>query len=163
MICPNCQTTNANDANFCLNCSYRVSVICPRCSRRVLSHARFCDACGHALAGQALAGQAQFEAAAAPDRQSGPEPPAVVAPEADGIPIEREPKSEAQAPEPQPAEPAEDKDEDKARDRAAAADSPLAQYIPRELMKKLDAARSSGDMVGERRVVTMLFCPAWKC
>jgi class 3 adenylate cyclase/tetratricopeptide (TPR) repeat protein len=36
--------------------------------------------------------------------------------------------------------------------------SPLEQYVPKELMKKLESARASGDMVGERRVVTMLFC-----
>jgi class 3 adenylate cyclase/tetratricopeptide (TPR) repeat protein len=41
---------------------------------------------------------------------------------------------------------------------SAADTSPLTQYIPQELMTKLEAARSSGDMVGERRVVTMLFC-----
>jgi class 3 adenylate cyclase/tetratricopeptide (TPR) repeat protein len=38
------------------------------------------------------------------------------------------------------------------------ADSQLQQYIPRELYKKLEAARTRGEMVGERRVVTMLFC-----
>jgi class 3 adenylate cyclase/predicted ATPase len=36
--------------------------------------------------------------------------------------------------------------------------SELHQYIPQELMKKLEAARDKGGMVGERRVVTMLFC-----
>jgi len=36
--------------------------------------------------------------------------------------------------------------------------SPLEQYLPRDLMKKLETARASGDMVGERRVVTILFC-----
>jgi class 3 adenylate cyclase/predicted ATPase len=36
--------------------------------------------------------------------------------------------------------------------------SPLEQYVPKALMKKLETARASGDMVGERRVVTMLFC-----
>jgi class 3 adenylate cyclase/tetratricopeptide (TPR) repeat protein len=36
--------------------------------------------------------------------------------------------------------------------------SELHQYIPEELMKKLQAARDKGGMVGERRVVTMLFC-----
>jgi class 3 adenylate cyclase len=41
---------------------------------------------------------------------------------------------------------------------ATRVESPLSQYVPQELMKKLEAARSSGDMVGERRVVTMLFC-----
>lgn len=34
----------------------------------------------------------------------------------------------------------------------------LHQYIPKELMKKLRAAQDKGGMVGERRVVTMLFC-----
>ena len=36
--------------------------------------------------------------------------------------------------------------------------SELHQYIPRELMKKLQAARDTGGMIGERRVITMLFC-----
>jgi class 3 adenylate cyclase/tetratricopeptide (TPR) repeat protein len=38
------------------------------------------------------------------------------------------------------------------------AKSELHQYIPQELMKKLQAAQDKGGMVGERRVVTMLFC-----
>jgi predicted ATPase/class 3 adenylate cyclase len=32
------------------------------------------------------------------------------------------------------------------------------RFVPKELMAKLEAARSSGTMVGERRVVTILFC-----
>jgi class 3 adenylate cyclase/predicted ATPase len=34
----------------------------------------------------------------------------------------------------------------------------LQRFIPKELMAKLDSARRSGEMVGERRVVTALFC-----
>jgi class 3 adenylate cyclase len=34
----------------------------------------------------------------------------------------------------------------------------LQQYISEGMRKKLEAARASGDMVGERRVVTMMFC-----
>ena len=34
----------------------------------------------------------------------------------------------------------------------------LEQYIPKELLAKLEAVRSSGGQLGERRVVTMLFC-----
>lgn len=34
----------------------------------------------------------------------------------------------------------------------------LEQYIPAELLKKLESARGAGGMHGERRVVTMLFC-----
>jgi predicted ATPase/class 3 adenylate cyclase len=36
--------------------------------------------------------------------------------------------------------------------------SPLQKYIPKELMSKLETARASGTMAGERRIVTMLFC-----
>src|SRR5215216_5607925 len=34
----------------------------------------------------------------------------------------------------------------------------LDKFIPRELMRKLEAAREHAAMVGERRVITMLFC-----
>ena len=34
----------------------------------------------------------------------------------------------------------------------------LDKFIPRELMRKLEAARAHDAMVGERRVITMLFC-----
>ncbi|HJX41693.1 MAG TPA: adenylate/guanylate cyclase domain-containing protein, partial [Anaerolineales bacterium] len=34
----------------------------------------------------------------------------------------------------------------------------LLQYIPQELLAKLEAARAGHSMAGERRVVTMLFC-----
>ena len=34
----------------------------------------------------------------------------------------------------------------------------LAQFIPPELLAKLDTARAGGGMQGERRIVTMLFC-----
>ena len=34
----------------------------------------------------------------------------------------------------------------------------LHQYIPKELLTKLEAAQASGGMQGERRIVTMLFC-----
>ena len=39
-----------------------------------------------------------------------------------------------------------------------AAQSHLHQYIPEELLAKLEAAESAGGMQGERRVVTILFC-----
>ncbi len=41
---------------------------------------------------------------------------------------------------------------------AAEAESALSRYIPKELVNKLNAARSEDRMVGERRVVTMMFC-----
>jgi class 3 adenylate cyclase/tetratricopeptide (TPR) repeat protein len=39
-----------------------------------------------------------------------------------------------------------------------AADSGLRRYIPSELLNKLEAAATTGGVVGERRTVTMLFC-----
>ncbi|HSG79513.1 MAG TPA: adenylate/guanylate cyclase domain-containing protein, partial [Acidimicrobiia bacterium] len=38
------------------------------------------------------------------------------------------------------------------------ADSGLRRYIPSELLNKLEAAATTGGVVGERRTVTMLFC-----
>ena len=34
----------------------------------------------------------------------------------------------------------------------------LQRYMPKELLNKLEAARKSGSMEGERRIVTILFC-----
>lgn len=42
--------------------------------------------------------------------------------------------------------------------KAARAEDRLQQFIPRELLAKLESARTGGGMQGERRVVTMLFC-----
>ena len=39
-----------------------------------------------------------------------------------------------------------------------AADSRLHQYIPKELLAKLESARAAGGVQGERRIITMLFC-----
>jgi class 3 adenylate cyclase len=47
---------------------------------------------------------------------------------------------------------------DAAESEEAASRARLEQYIPRELLTKLEAARNSGGLQGERRVVTMLFC-----
>ena len=38
------------------------------------------------------------------------------------------------------------------------AQASIEQYIPTELMAKLESARASGGMQGERRVVSILFC-----
>jgi hypothetical protein len=36
--------------------------------------------------------------------------------------------------------------------------STLQRFLPQELAAKLEAVRAGGEMAGERRVVTMLFC-----
>ena len=44
------------------------------------------------------------------------------------------------------------------RQHAPAGSGALERFIPRGLLHKLESARTAGQMVGERRVVTMLFC-----
>ncbi|HET6443138.1 MAG TPA: adenylate/guanylate cyclase domain-containing protein [candidate division Zixibacteria bacterium] len=156
MICPKCQTSNAEDANFCLNCGARITLTCPRCSRRVLSYAQFCDGCGFSLGAHehidtsAAIGQPVFREGAVPMGQPQPEtgvPLASTAAESEGVAAFQEDGGGTQ----QVAVKQE-------MSQAAVAASPLTQYIPAELMRKLESAQSKGDMEGERRVVTMLFC-----
>ena len=141
LTCQNCQTKNEADANFCFNCSQRLTVLCPRCSKRNTSTANFCDRCGMSLVNHPplpaeeqettlVQPQQPSETISAPAPKQQPEPEIVTQP----------------AVVPDPAEQQESQG------------SSLDQYIPKALMKKLETARASGDMVGERRVVTMLFC-----
>lgn len=134
MICPVCQSANEEDANFCLNCNHRLVVVCPRCSRRVISHAKFCDRCG-----LALSTPYREEAVQSQDRpvSARPGPAQRVTQPVESLPPAQAKRSATQAP---------------------AVESSLAQYIPAELMRKLEMARTRGEMVGERRVVTMMFC-----
>src|ERR1051325_11325747 len=43
-------------------------------------------------------------------------------------------------------------------EKPKATDFHLDRYLPKELMTKLESARARNSMVGERRVITMLFC-----
>lgn len=141
MVCPSCQMSNSDDANFCINCNQRISIVCPRCSQRVISYANFCDRCGLALDAQTAPGQGQSI--------SQPEAPVqnFIAPKPVPVASSRERVH---------TQPQADLSEE--IEGASSPDSPLSQYIPKALMKKLESARSSSAMVGERRVVTMLFC-----
>ena len=94
MNCASCQTQNADEARFCMQCGASLGSRCPQCGAELPTEARFCTKCGHQLAG------------------TGPEP----------------------------------------------AESRLHQYIPKELLTKLESARAVGGVQGERRIVTMLFC-----
>src|SRR5262245_51251643 len=51
-----------------------------------------------------------------------------------------------------------DESEEGAMRRPVEAASNLRQYIAQEVRPELDAAQASGGMVGERRIVTILFC-----
>ncbi len=111
---------------------------CPNCQTANPEGARFCFNCGNALpqvcsnCGASLQPEARFcHNCGQPVQTAAPAPGAV--------------GDAAAAPTPQIASPP----------RKSAK---LERYIPKELLAKREAARSSNLMEGERRVVTILFC-----
>ena len=133
--CSNCRSENRTEARFCKRCGFWLLPSCPFCNTILPEGAFFCDRCGRQLSPQ-LGSASPVPDARTPSlsvtshaRQEGPT--------ASRLPPKESKRS-------QPASPI--------------GASELRQYIPEELMKKLQAARDKGGMVGERRVVTMLFC-----
>src|SRR3990170_7760560 len=143
MICSVCETINEEDANYCIRCNNRLMVVCPRCNRRVVSHAQFCDRCGLAL---------ESPKPAPMDEQKLHSDSFVKS--AERFPVNPQSPQELQF---QSSSSEIEEGEDKIPQPAREI-SPLEKYYPKELMKKLETARTSGDMAGERRVVTMMFC-----
>jgi predicted ATPase/class 3 adenylate cyclase len=129
--CPICQATNRDGASFCKSCGHVLLAHCPRC-RAALPAAPdpdFCDNCGLALTARAQFAWLDGAGAARVAEPRSSAPPHP--PAAASAAVARGP---------------------------LAAGAQLAQYVPQELLNKLKSARASGEMVGERRVVTMLFC-----
>ncbi len=126
--CSNCATDNRDQARFCKRCGFWLLPNCPFCNTVLPKSALFCDHCGRQLNPQ-VGSMPQV-----PNLGS----PSVIAPAPREAPPPKKSKSPASV---SPIETSE-----------------LHQYIPKELMNKLRAARDKGGMVGERRVVTMLFC-----
>ena len=130
-ICSHCGANNRDGAAFCRNCGRLLLAACPRCRAAAAPDANFCDTCGSPLSPHAWTGTAgitNYEL-----RITNEDSPATAArplSPAPQIPLSPAPT----APEPALA---------------------LDRFIPRELLDKLSAARGS---VGERRVVTLLFC-----
>ncbi len=145
LTCPICQTTNDDEANFCMNCNHRITVVCDRCSRRMVSQAKFCDRCGLQLGAKILETVEPVEIPK-PQQQQPQKQPESILPKPDPVaPVKTDPvpSTPARVPLPRPAdEPS----------------SPIEKFVPAALKEKLQAAQDRGDMVGERRVVTMLFC-----
>ena len=137
MQCPICQTINREGARFCKECGAFLAQLCPQCRRELPEHAKFCDACGFALTGQARAASPPI--AGVPQTSSAPSQNNAVRP-----PLPHHSLAETRAP-----------DSDAV---TSTEQSRLVQYIPKELLKKLNAAVAGGGLSGERRVVTMLFC-----
>ncbi|MCC7163894.1 MAG: AAA family ATPase [Anaerolineae bacterium] len=138
MRCPVCQTLNREHARFCKECGTFLASLCPQCRRELPDDAKFCDACGFALPGQPPAASPAAPSPAVQVRPVAPPPPSA-SPQtwSDFVPST-----------PPPAAPP----------AITSEQARLQQYIPKELLKKLNAAISGGGLTGERRVVTMLFC-----
>ena len=147
-ICSYCGTENRAAANFCRRCGLLLVDHCPRCGSGVPPDSDFCDRCGLSLTPQASLGW--LAAGRMPVHL-----PVSGQPDASHRPMPAAPQPAA-APQPQTSD---------SQAAPAAAPQPqtspsllLQKYVPSELRDKLDAARASGEMVGERRVVSILFC-----
>ena len=128
--CPNCKVQNRREARFCKNCGLWLLANCLYCDAVLPEGALFCDRCGRALNAQAMGVPAPVI-----NERSEARPAKLVASE-------------------RPSEAA----RTGANAEAALVASHLQEFIPEELLTKLQAARDKGGMVGERRIVTMLFC-----
>src|SRR5258707_9294037 len=128
-----------------------MSIICPNCQTVNRDGARFCDNCGQALpsacprCGTLNRAGARFcdncgERLAAADASTA----AAAAPPVQAL------ASAAQAASLPP--------QAQAGGVSSQLQARLHQYIPATLLAKLEHAQAEGGMVGERRVVTMLFC-----
>lgn len=126
--CSNCAAENRAEARYCKRCGFWLLPNCPFCSALLPEAALFCDHCGRQLNPQV----------GSMPQAPNPGSPSVISPS----------PREAQAPKKLGSPPI----------TSSIETSELHQYIPKELMKKLQAARDTGGMIGERRVVTMLFC-----
>lgn len=132
MQCSVCQTINREGARFCKECGTFLAPLCPQCRRELPDHANFCDACGFALT--------------EPTRATIPPP----------TPAKQTPRALSQYTVPLPPPLTETRLAN--ADAASAEQTKLQQYIPKELLHKLNAAVAGGGLSSERRVVTMLFC-----
>ncbi len=133
--CSNCNSENRTEARFCKRCGFWLLAKCPFCNATLPEAALFCDQCGRQLNSQV--GTAPHTADVHPPTRPG----------ISHTHQERSTQSSFAQTESKDLVPS-----------PGLAKSQLHQYIPEELMKKLQAARDKGGMVGERRVVTMLFC-----
>jgi predicted ATPase/class 3 adenylate cyclase len=116
---------------------------CPRCHVSLLPDSDFCDRCGLPLSPSAAFGWAAGTARSSDDDEKFDERSRFGAPTA---PTDATSVADSTAPVPT--------EQQKSSPKTARLD----RYMPEELREKLDAARSAGEMVGERRIVTMLFC-----
>ncbi len=140
LICPECQTSNREGANFCRRCGRLLVDRCPRCRVSLLPDSDFCDHCGRPLSPAATLGWVAGRDASWTSAERQIDPTRFIPAEKEAPPPEISPPIAAGQQLQSPTTPS------------------LDRFIPEEMREKLDAARSQGGMVGERRIVTMLFC-----
>jgi class 3 adenylate cyclase/tetratricopeptide (TPR) repeat protein len=46
VLCPECNSSNRDDATYCSQCGFLLAPMCPRCGRELQPEAQFCDRCG---------------------------------------------------------------------------------------------------------------------
>lgn len=138
MICSNCQSDNRQEARFCKRCGFWVSPNCPFCNVALPEAALFCDHCGRQLNGQSL---------------TITQAPLILSPGETGKPSQVTSNIHPIQSKAKPALASSTE-----TTGPGSNGTQLQQYISEEMRNKLEAARASGDMVGERRIVTMMFC-----
>ncbi len=116
---------------------------CPRCATTNPDGAKFCFNCGYALALSCPNCATNLPAGAKFCFNCG-HPMGAPVPAAVTAPIAQPPVAQPRVV-PFPA-------------KDLPIESRLQQFIPKELLAKLESARTGGGMQGERRIVTMLFC-----
>jgi class 3 adenylate cyclase/tetratricopeptide (TPR) repeat protein len=146
--CPRCQTENRENARFCKECGQYLDANCPNCGFDLPSAARYCDQCGIRLG--------HLESLTGWFSRQGERPQAEPKERLRRRAATESPREEAK---PQGANSAELGPPQKAAEAGdLAASSALHRFLPQELAAKLEEARQGREMIGERRVVTMLFC-----
>lgn len=139
MDCTNCSSENRQTARFCRRCGFWLDPNCPFCAAALPQAAVYCDRCGRQL-------NDQIQAFLQPATFQAPLEGAQVSPDTKQV-----------VPQKTPVQPAPEKLAERVAGPELNGDQ-LQQYISEEMRSKLEAARESGDMVGERRIVTMMFC-----
>jgi class 3 adenylate cyclase/tetratricopeptide (TPR) repeat protein len=102
--------------------------VCPQCAAPLAPGAKFCANCGHRVAPAGPVPAADASATATTPGRA----PAATAPLSAAAPAPSTPAADPSA--------------------------RLRQYIPKELLGRLESAAAGKGMLGERRIVTMLFC-----
>jgi class 3 adenylate cyclase/tetratricopeptide (TPR) repeat protein len=143
---------NRTGANFCKQCGSLLVGNCPRCRFDLPQGANYCDNCGLRLVESAGGNWWPPAPGAANDASARPPEVQPASPQPDNRPQSAVvPSATATAAvlmqPPHSSLPA-----------SLGPAGQLQQYVPADLLHRLESARATGEMVGERRVVTMLFC-----